>query len=276
MEGKHTVFLDGEWSVTGFRNYYLWSMFYKLPHALQILFVATGIWIVTSTGVARRPRTQLSILLPPVTMILAAQSSPMQLGIRYILPAIPFAILFISQSAQGLSWEKSSRTRTAIVGVLVCWMVLSIRYHPHHLAHFNELAGGPLGGRKHLLDSNLDWGQDLQGLKKYLEAQHLGEIGVAYFGGIRPELIGIGHRSVPVHLPQPGIYAVSASLAEGRPLLIDRKNGELDLDFQAFSYFSFSEFKPIAQIGYSIEVFNLTDEDVAKWRAALIESIKEL
>jgi len=276
MEGKHTVFLDGEWSVTGFRNYYLWSMFYKLPHALQILFVATGIWIVTSTGVARRPRTQLSILLPPVTMILAAQSSPMQLGIRYILPAIPFAILFISQSAQGLSWEKSSRTRTAIVGVLVCWMVLSIRYHPHHLAHFNELAGGPLGGRKHLLDSILDWGQDLQGLKKYLEVQHLGEIGVAYFGGIRPELIGIGHRSVPVHLPQPGIYAVSASLAEGRPLLISRKNGELDFDFQAFSYFSFSEFKPVAQIGYSIEVFNLTDEDIAKWRAALIESIKEL
>ena len=34
-----------------------------------------------------------------------------------------------------------------------------------HLAYFNELAGGPLGGREHLLDSNLDWGQNLGGLK---------------------------------------------------------------------------------------------------------------
>jgi hypothetical protein len=116
MEGTHTVYLDGDWSLTGFPYYYLWSIFYKLPHPFQLLFVATAIWIARSAGVARRPWTQLSILLPPVTLVLVAQSSPMQLGIRYVLPAIPFAILFISQSAQGLSWEKSSRLRTALVG----------------------------------------------------------------------------------------------------------------------------------------------------------------
>jgi hypothetical protein len=154
-------------------------------------------------------------------------------------------------------------------------MMLSVRYHPHHLAYFNELAGGPLGGRKHLLDSNLDWGQDLQGLKQYLDAQHFGEIGVAYFGGIPPGLIGIPHHSVPAHIPQPGIYAISTSFSEGRPLLIYRPNGKLDFDFYAFSYFSFSEFQPLAQIGYSIEVFNLTPDDIAKWRAAAIEALKQ-
>ena len=176
-----------------------------------------------------------------------------------------FSLYAVWKFAQRPNWRR---------GALAFWMMLSVRYHPHHLAYFNELAGGPLGGRKHLLDSNLDWGQDLQGLKKYLDAQHFGEIGVAYFGGIRPELIGIAHHSVPAHIPEPGIYAISASFSEGRPLLIYRRNGALDFDFYAFSYFSFSEFKPIAQIGYSIDVFNLTQEDIAKWQAAFIEAIK--
>jgi hypothetical protein len=58
-------------------------------------------------------------------------------------------------------------------------------------------------------------------------------------------------------------------------LLIYRPNGKLDFDFYAFSYFSFSEFQPLAQIGYSIEVFNLTPDDIAKWRAAAIEALKQ-
>jgi hypothetical protein len=32
---------------------------------------------------------------------------------------------------------------------------------PHPLSFFNMLAGGPAAGRKLLVDSNLDWGQDL-------------------------------------------------------------------------------------------------------------------
>jgi hypothetical protein len=83
------------------------------------------------------------------------------------------------------------------------------------------------------------------------------------------------HHSVPAHIPQPGIYAISTSFSEGRPLLIYRPNGKLDFDFYAFSYFSFSEFQPLAQIGYSIEVFNLTPDDIAKWRAAAIEALKQ-
>ena len=40
---------------------------------------------------------------------------------------------------------------------------------PHYLAYFNELAGGPANGFKELVDSNLDWGQDLKNLKLWLD-----------------------------------------------------------------------------------------------------------
>ena len=38
---------------------------------------------------------------------------------------------------------------------------------PHYLAYFNESVGGPANGYKHLVDSSLDWGQDLPELKAW-------------------------------------------------------------------------------------------------------------
>ena len=114
----------------------------------------------------------------------------MQLGIRYVLPAIPFLILFASQAARWFDW-KAYPLRTVTTSLLTGWMLLSVRYHPDHLAYFNELAGGPLGGREHLLDSNLDWGQDLGGLKAYLDKQHeVKDVGLAYFGTVPPSALG--------------------------------------------------------------------------------------
>lgn len=37
----------------------------------------------------------------------------------------------------------------------------SLQVHPHSLAYFNEAAGGPENGWRHMLGSNFDWGQDL-------------------------------------------------------------------------------------------------------------------
>ena len=38
--------------------------------------------------------------------------------------------------------------------------------HPYELTYFNTIAGGPLGGRRILADSNLDWGQGLKSLAR--------------------------------------------------------------------------------------------------------------
>jgi len=43
-----------------------------------------------------------------------------------------------------------------------------LRVSPHYLAFFNELAGGPGSGHRVLVDSNLDWGQDLKGLRNWM------------------------------------------------------------------------------------------------------------
>lgn len=42
----------------------------------------------------------------------------------------------------------------------VRWPWSTIHVYPHQLCYFNEAAGGAVGGHKHLLHSNVDWGQD--------------------------------------------------------------------------------------------------------------------
>jgi hypothetical protein len=100
---------------------------------------------------------------------------------------------------------------------------------PDYLAYFNQLAGGPSEGYKHLADSSLDWGQDLPALKQWLDGEGLQRPGastvyLSYFGTARPEYYGI--KAIPLagfidrRPPQPpdplggGVYCISATVLD--------------------------------------------------------------
>ncbi|HEV3304724.1 MAG TPA: glycosyltransferase family 39 protein [Planctomycetaceae bacterium] len=275
MEQKHPVYLNGEWSEEGFPGYYAWALLYKLPHALQLLALVALLWTVMPGGLSRPLAFQAMILLPAIVMLGVAESSPMQLGIRYVLPVIPFVILYASQVGRWLNF-RTYPVRTTTWLVLTIAMVLSVRYHPEDLAYFNEFAGGPIGGREHLLDSNLDWGQDLRGLKMYLDAQSQKraeaglppqtEIGLAYFGTVPPAALGIRYHIPPGGLPRAGRFAVSVNFEQGRPHWVRTPEGKIrPVNINEFLYFRF--FRPVARIGASIDVFDLSESEVAEFRA---------
>lgn len=48
-----------------------------------------------------------------------------------------------------------------ILAALLGTMGSVLRCHPRHLAYFNELAGGPCDGYRHMLGSSFDWGQEM-------------------------------------------------------------------------------------------------------------------
>ena len=63
--------------------------------------------------------------------------------------------------ALGPFLERHARWPALAVAALIAWHVAESAWvAPHYIAYFNELAGGPAGGRNHLADSSLDWGQD--------------------------------------------------------------------------------------------------------------------
>jgi hypothetical protein len=156
-------------------------------------------------------------------LVIASLGSTRNLGIRYLLPIAPLAIVWISGLAACTPW-----VRRAAWGGLAAQALAIASVHPFELTYFNAVAGGPIGGRRILSDSNLDWAQ---GLKPLAELQRqrpeLRELTLYYFGDTQPERYGVSGRSYTVraananaHLPSRLIaetpyLAVSASLQWG-------------------------------------------------------------
>jgi hypothetical protein len=126
------------------------------------------------------------------------------------------------------------RPAVLIVALLGWHVVESLRIAPNYLAYFNVLAGGPDEGYKHLVDSSLDWGQDLPGLKAWLDSAGLQAPGhapvyLSYFGSSHPSYYRIDAAALPGYpdrwtprFPPPltgGVYAISATMLQSVYLL---------------------------------------------------------
>ncbi|MBI1312166.1 DUF2079 domain-containing protein [bacterium] len=272
MEADHPVYLNGEWSLRGFRGYYLYVLWYKLPHVVQCLLLASACRLWLSRSDSELLRTAGGLLLPVVALLVLASGSGMQLGIRYVLPVLPFLFLFASPLAESAS-QRMRSIRGLVTLATVAALLASLRFHPHHLAYFNELAGGPGNGWYLLSDSNIDWGQDLYGLQKWLDGNNIKRPRLAWFGTSRPQDVGIDFVEIKSPLrefqpPRPGIHAVSVCLLQGRPTPIVQPDGTRRVaDLDEFGWLRF--FEPEARIGWSVHIYRLTETDVRRFLSEL-------
>jgi hypothetical protein len=259
MEQQHPVFLDGVWSVTGFRDYYLKAIVYKTPlGTLGLMLLATIALVLRRTEV----RKVLFLIVPAAGLLVLASSEGMQLGIRYVLPAVALMTL----AASSVAASTNAVVQKGALGLAVLSLA-GLASHPYELASFNLLAGGPDGGRYHLVDSNLDWGQDLGTLAKSMRQEGIDELGLAYFGTVDPGVMGIRFHEPPSR-PKPGLYAVSVNFVMGRPhVILDGKGGSRAVNIHEFSYFQF--FEPVTRLGHSIDVYRLSEKDVTEWERAV-------
>lgn len=218
--------------------YYLYGLALKAPLSTWLL-VGLGSCFAFRLPAPVRWRWGGLWLLALVPLALMSLGTDINIGVRYAMPALPFLFLIASPAAPGTG-VGNAPARAAMVFALVAWNALALfRVHPHELAYFNELIGGPANGRYHLIDSNLDWGQDLRGLARFLEKRPdwQNTVRIAYMGSMAPEYEGISEyrlaprdlRHVPAalrlpwedpadpttHGPQPGRFAVSANLERG-------------------------------------------------------------
>ncbi|MDB5341319.1 MAG: hypothetical protein JWN70_6938 [Planctomycetaceae bacterium] len=266
MESQHPVFLDGAWSVTGFRFYFFWALLYKLPHVWQ----AACLWGCIRCCLRQSSwslRGQICFIAFPAAVLFGVASlSGMQLGVRYILPVYPFLCLLAGSclaSPEGSPISQWQRRLLIAVVLLASW---SLRFHPEHLAYFNELGGGPEGGAARLLDSNLDWGQDLLELKAYVEKHADRRWAIAYFGSVPPGELGLQYDLPPARQPQPGSYAVSVNYVQGRPHVVFDEHGQAQaVGLDEYGYLR--AFQPTKRIGASIMVYQIRPSDLMRWQA---------
>jgi 4-amino-4-deoxy-L-arabinose transferase-like glycosyltransferase len=188
-------------------------------------------------------------------MLLAGVCSSLNIGHRYMLLIYPLIVL-ISLDWLGEHAGRFSRRVMASGVLLLAWQGLCVAgIAPHYLAYFNSFCGGPSQGYRYLVDSSLDWGQDLPSLRRELEARGYRRVGLTYFGTANPSAYGL--RSVGwTSLDKSAIsecdwLAISATSLQR----VYGSNGSNTEVFEAL---------PSIKVGYSIFLYDLKDSRVRK------------
>ena len=152
--------------------------------------------------------------------------------------------------------------RVLIISALLATIISTLRVYPHQLAYFNELAGGPSNGHRHLLGSNLDWGQGLLEFRDWFKNHpDRRPVHLAYYGFFDPADIGLGETErivqgpVPRPLP-PGWYAISTNYVHGLGwFAYDGAEGRTRYDESLMR--TFAQTRPVTSFGYAIQLFYL-------------------
>ena len=239
----HPAFMNGHYSRSGWGMFFPYAALVKTPlpvFAVAALAVWAAVWPMERRARSGHPigrRVRRSFLrayrTAPLWVFLAlywavALRVHLSIGERHVLPTYPAA--FILCGVAGRWIQKQHRLCSAMLLAALGWLAVeTVRISPCYLSYFNQLAGGPENGYRHLVDSSLDWGQDLSQLRKWLErrreaTEETGPVYLAYFGSGDPAFSGIESKMLPCYLDwrkeidrqplQPGTYVISATMLQ--------------------------------------------------------------
>lgn len=261
-------YLRGQWRKGGCWYYYLYGLLVKVPAGIWLL--AAGSLVCRGPHGRRLPSMDEWVVWAPALGVLALVSwqGTFNQHVRYVLPALP-AVLIATGRAAAAAWNGRWVVRGMVIACAVWGVASSLLVWPHSLAYFNELAGGPRAGYRHLglmpTDTNLDCGQDLLFLRMWLDKHpEVKGLRTALVQFVMPETLSIPQRRPPPgqvsdlvndrwdnmmpswvavapqdYGPEPGWYALSVS-AIWNPR-------------DEFAYFR--ELEPVARIGYTINIY---------------------
>jgi len=257
----YASFLMGKHSLTGWWYYYIVAFIVKNPASLLAITLLTfWVWI-RKEKIRPELETILCIWIPIAAFWLYFSFlTHIQIGIRFLLPLFP--LLFLASGYLGRSSILRYKAAQVILGVLlISYGVSCVSIFPNYLAYFNFFAGGPQKGYCWLIDSNLDWGQDLPALKNYMRENKIEKINLGYFGRVHPGLYGIDY-DVAKREVGPGIHAISANFLLRRPYYL-LENKSLKLHYCDRNYFeAYNKLKPVASVGHSIYIFNIKNNSI--------------
>ncbi len=234
------AYLLGETSESGFRYFFPVAFSVKTP----IPFFLCLIWGTFGAvrGSARKRRwLQIAPLVSAGAIMLSVLPSNINIGLRYILPMYPMLCVVAGAGIAGAIGSVSERRRLVGLGSVFIagwYIVTSITAHPAYLSYFNELAGGR--PEEIVVDSDLDWGQNVGLLAQELDERKISAVSLALFtsadlGNFQwPEdtsVLEAGHRTTGW---------VAASLFH---IKVSKEAAWLE------------EFEPVATVGQSIRLY---------------------
>lgn len=235
-------FLLGAFSPDGWPHYYLVAIAVKTPIPALVLFVL---------ACTRKRRFETIACAIFIALFLAVSAfSSLNLGIRHILPVFPFAYAATVIALH----DAPRRLRDVSLALVALHIVIGIAAYPSYLAYFNQFIGSHRNADRVLIDSNLDWGQDLKRLRYWADDNGIEHLRIHYFGagnvehefGARAERWSVGKR---MPLPR-GYFALSRHFYR---LSFDRSRSSVDYE----TYLRQSNARFVTSIGGSIDVYRV-------------------
>lgn len=165
---------DGWW------QYFPVALFFTTP----ISFLALLAWSIFPALNSGRAHTFEKIpLVMALTVIALAMLSSINIGTRHVLLALPLFAIYLSWAT--VHYIKSRTEKIFLLVVLLGFGMESMNAHPRYLSYFNGFAGDR--PENIIVNSNLDWGQDLYLLRETLKRRKIENAFIAYNGSFPPQ-----------------------------------------------------------------------------------------
>jgi hypothetical protein len=188
---------------------------FTLPFLVMVIISAAAITFWRS-----RRRELLFLLLPPIVFFAFSMTSKLNMGIRHLLPMLPFLTIFAAAGTwsvlRGRRWSMA-----VLVALLAFQAATSLHAYPNYISYSNELWGGPGETYRYLAESNVDWGQAQKMARAYIEETHPANCIFLQAYVVRNSDYGIPCAEIsevhwdPLTNPYTGTIIVSSTLLDG-------------------------------------------------------------
>jgi hypothetical protein len=240
----HPTFLLGTPSNRGWWYYFPVALLVKTP---PVLLAVTFLSLALVGRMTReRGWTQAAPIAAAATILAISMTVKVDLGVRLVLPIYPLlAIVGGVVAATALDERRRIADRIVFAAALSTMPLSAARAHPDYLAYFNSLAGDH--PETILVDSNLDWGQDLYRLRDTLRARGVRDsVRVAYFGTTGLDAAGVPNaRHLGLHERTTGWIAASETYLAG--------------EWVGGAYAWLLDHEPVARIGPGMRLWYIPD-----------------
>lgn len=251
----HSAFILNNYSVHGWWYYFPVAFLIKTPLITLILCI---IWLIKLCRPGKMSRGEVVVFSFFILYWISSIIAKINIGHRHILPLYP--IMFVGLGRVYNEFKKYTGKKIITFGLPLIYIVSTQVYFPHYLSFFNCLVG-PKNGYKYLVDSNLDWGQDLPALKKFLDKEGNPPLILSYFGTAsrkhynikHQELLNSGFRfekSGYINLPDVKKEYIAISATNLQAVYFRQKN----------IFERLRKREPIKRIGYSIFVYDISKD----------------
>ena len=277
--GGNTTYFLGEVKKEAWKKYFPFVYFTKEPLPFWgLVIIALGLLLtrirrVNITIWIRNNFDKFAMLLWLAIYWYTSITSNLNIGVRHLIPVYGFTYILLTGPIAAIIQNVKRKTQNnnlkfkklfffafsfTIYALFGWYLIENIKVYPNYLTYFNQTVGGPSGGYRYVVDSNLDWGQDAKRLADWIRQNNIEEkIHLDYFGWADPSyyygdkylyLYRGKYKSLEEFLndnPQGGWIAISATFYMNSREKVDTSYAWLD------------PVKPITVIGNSIFIWNI-------------------